>query len=217
IAQGVSPDVAAVIQEHYAPKGAGDATAGSDAAALVAIADRLDTLVGCFGIGLTPTGAADPYGLRRACIGVLRTMLDRGLDLKLTDAFHAAYDGFGGVKLDLGKDELAAKLGEFFADRQKGILSDKLPGDAVQASLAVASDRPLDARARAAAIAHLAPETRAGVGEVFKRATNIAGKAPAGDPEPPPSDAHESERALYKAFGVLREQLRELVAKGAYE
>jgi len=216
LAQGVSPDVADVIKTHYMPRGAADATAPTDAGALVAIADRLDTLVGCFAVGLVPTGAADPYGLRRACLGVLRTVLDRALDLRLPDAFRAAYDGYAGVKLDLGKDELVAKLGEFFADRLRGLLSDKLPGDAVRAALG-ASVRPLDVQARATAIAALDPQTRADVGEVFKRATNIAGKAPPGDPMPPAADAHPSESALFKAFGILREQLRELVAQGAYK
>ena len=216
LAQGVSPDVADVIKTHYMPRGAADATAPTDAGALVAIADRLDTLVGCFAVGLVPTGAADPYGLRRACLGVLRTVLDRAFDLRLPDAFRAAYDGYAGVKLDLGKDELVAKLGEFFADRLRGLLSDKLPGDAVRAALG-ASVRPLDVQARATAIAALDPQTRADVGEVFKRATNIAGKAPPGDPMPPAADAHPSESALFKAFGILREQLRELVAQGAYK
>ncbi len=215
LAQGVSPDVADVIREHYQPRGAADATAPTDAGALVAIADRLDTLVGCFAIGLTPTGAADPYGLRRACLGVLRTVLDRGFDLRLGDAFRAAYDGYTGVKLDVTRDELVLKLGDFFADRLRGLLGDRLPSDAVQAALG-AADRPLDARARATAIAGMDPQTRAGVGEIFKRATNIAGKAPPGDPLPPPSDAHPSERALYQAFEALRGELRGLIAKGAY-
>ena len=63
----------------------------------------------------------------------------------------------------------------------------------------------------------LDPATRAGAGEVFKRATNIAGKAPPGDPPPPPGDAHPSERALHDAFSAMREQLRDLVARGAYK
>lgn len=216
LAQGVAPEVADVINAHYMPKGAADATAPTDAGALVALADRLDTLAGCFAIGLTPTGAADPYGLRRACIGVLRTVLDRGFDLRLSDVFRAAYDGYGNVKLDLEKEELVQKLGEFFAERLRGILSDKLPADAVNAALG-AADRPLDARARAAAIAELDAETRAAVGEVFKRATNIADKAPPGDPTPPPDDARASEQKLYQEFVGLREQLRGLVAQGAYK
>jgi glycyl-tRNA synthetase beta chain len=216
LAQGVAPEVADVIQTHYMPKGAADATSPTDAGALVAIADRLDTLVGCFAVGLTPTGAADPYGLRRACLGVLRTVLDRGFDLKLSEAFRAAYDGYGNVKLDLQQADLVQKLGDFFADRLRGLLADKLPTDAVNASLG-AADRPLDARARATAIAGLDATTRASVGEVFKRATNIAGKAPEGDPTAPGADAHASERALFDAFVKMREELRGLVAAGSYK
>ncbi|MFO0762900.1 MAG: glycine--tRNA ligase subunit beta [Byssovorax sp.] len=216
LAQGVSPDVAEVIREHYAPKGAGDATAASDAGALVAMADRLDTLVGCFGIGLTPTGAADPYGLRRACLGVLRTMLDRGFDLRLADAFRAAYDGYHHVKLDLGADELVQKLGDFFADRLRGLLADKLPTDAVQACLAVAAGRPLDVRARAEAIARLDATTRAGMGEVFKRATNIAGGARGNSPVAPPGDAHPTEVALFQGYAALRETLAQRSQAGDY-
>jgi len=217
LAQGVSPDAAEVIREHYAPRGAGDATAKSHAGALVAIADRLDTLVGCFAIGLTPTGAADPYGLRRACLGVLRTMLDHGFDLRLRDVFLAAYDGYAGTSLDLGKDELVTKLRDFFSDRLRGLLTDKLPSDAVQASLAIAADRPLDVRARAEAIARLDADTRARVGEVFKRATNIASGAPAGEPAPPGADAHASEKALYQGFAQLRERLGHLTREGSYD
>jgi glycyl-tRNA synthetase beta chain len=216
LAQGVSPEVADVIRSHYAPRGAGDATAPTDASALVAMADRLDTLVGCFAVGLTPTGAADPYGLRRACLGVLRTALDRGFSLRLEDAFNAAYDGYADVKLDLGKRELAQKLGEFFTERLRGLLSEKLPADAVAACLAVASNRPLEARARAAAIAALAAETRARVGEVFKRATNIASGAPAGEPLPPPAGAHATEAALFEGFVSLRGRLGELTRTGDY-
>lgn len=214
--QGVNPEVAEVIREHYQPKGAHDATPKSDAGALVSIADRLDTIVGCFAIGLTPTGATDPYGLRRACIGILRVMFDRGFDMRLSDAIRAAYDGYGGVTLDLGPAELADKLGDFFTDRLRGLLSDKLPNDAVAASLAVAFERPLDARARATALAELDAATRASVGEVFKRATNIAENAPAGEPVAPRAEDHASERAVFDGYVKLRESLVDLRRAGDY-
>ncbi len=216
LAQGVDPAAAHVIRTHYMPKGAADATAPTDAGALVAIADRLDTLVGCFAIGLTPTGAADPYGLRRACIGVLRTVLDRSFDLRLSDAFRAAYDGYEGVALDLSSADLVAKLTEFFGDRLRGLLGDKLPTDVVQACLAVAPDRPLDVRARALAVADLDVATRSGVGEVFKRATNIASGAPEGEPEAPGEGAHPSEVALFGAYVALRDRLPALVTGNHY-
>jgi glycyl-tRNA synthetase beta chain len=207
LAQGVSPDVASVIREHYQPKGAQEATPKTDAGALVSIADRLDTLVGCFAIGLSPTGATDPYGLRRACLGVLRTVLDRGFDLRVSDAFRAAYDGYGNVKLDLGPAELTDKLGDFFNERLRGLLADKLPNDVVAAALGVAADRPIDVRARALAVAQLDAPTRASVGEVFKRATNIASGAPIGEPTPPRATDHASEIKLYEGYIGLRERL----------
>jgi len=215
-AQGVDAAVCDVIREHYLPRGASSATPSNHAAALVAIADRLDTLVGCFGIGLTPTGAADPYGLRRACIGILRTLMDQDLDLDLADAIRAAADGYEGTKLDATTDELVAKVGAFAADRLKGVLADKLPTDVVQATLAVASGRPLDARARAQALAHLDPALRAQVGEVFKRATNIAKEAPAGDPAAPGEGAHASEVAVHEAFVRMRADLQSKTAAGDY-
>jgi glycyl-tRNA synthetase beta chain len=217
LAQGVGSDVADVIRDHYLPRGAADATAPTHAGALVGIADRLDSLAGCFAIGLTPTSTADPYGLRRSCIGVLRTLLDRDLDLRLSDAFSAAYDGYAGVALDLSRDELKARLGEFFADRLRGLLADRLPADTVLACLPVASDRPLDVRARATAIAGLDAATRARVGEVFKRATNIADKAPPGDPVAPHGDGiHPSEIALHEAYLELRGRLARDARGSAY-
>ncbi|HSN98810.1 MAG TPA: glycine--tRNA ligase subunit beta [Candidatus Nanopelagicales bacterium] len=217
LAQGVTPDVADVIRDHYQPRGAADATAPTAAAALVAAADRLDTLVGCFAIGLSPTGAADPYGLRRACLGVLRTLLDRGFDIRLTDAFRAAYDGYADVKLDLTRDDLVARLGDFFAERLRGLLADRLPHDAVAACLPVAADRPLDVRARASAIANLDAETRARVGEVFKRAANIADKAPPGDPVRPTGEGiHPTETVVHDGFLALRERLTQAARTGAY-
>jgi len=215
-AQGVDAAVCDVIREHYLPRGASSATPSNHASALVAIADRLDTLVGCFGIGLTPTGAADPYGLRRACIGILRTLLDQDLDLDLPDAIRVAVDGYEGTKLDATADELTTKVGDFAADRLKGVLADKLPSDVVQATLAVASGRPLDARARAQALAGLDAELRAQVGEVFKRATNIATKAPDGDPTAPGEGAHASEVKVHEAFVRMRADLESKTAAGDY-
>lgn len=180
LAQGAPLEIADVIRDHYRPKGAHDEPAPSIASALVAVADRLDTLVGCFGIGLKPTGTADPYALRRACLGVLRTLLARGLDLPLTVAVEAARRAYAaqGKELEVPHDE----LGVFFRDRLKGLLAESAPLDALEAALGVAADRPLDARFRALAIAELDEATRAKVGEVFKRATNIAKDAPSGAP-----------------------------------
>ena len=219
LAQGEPQDVADVIRDHYAPKGASDATAPSDASALVAIADRLDTLVGCFGVGLAPTGTADPFALRRAALGVLRTLLDRGWNLSLTDAVGLAYARLEGVKLDLSLEDLQKKLGDFFRDRLRGLLVAELPTDVVDACLAASFDDPVDVRARARALAELPADVRARAGEVFKRATNIAKDAPAGDPKAPKeieAHPHASEIALFDAFVSLVSELRKASASSAW-
>jgi glycyl-tRNA synthetase beta chain len=80
---GESAEVADAIREHYLPRGAGDSLPASGAGVSVAIADKLDTLAGIFAIGQKPTGTKDPFGLRRAAIGVLRTLIEKRLDLDL--------------------------------------------------------------------------------------------------------------------------------------
>jgi len=205
--------VADVIADHYAPKGASDDVAPTDAAALVALADRLDTLVGCFAIGLSPTGATDPYGLRRACIGSLRTLFGRGIDLPLLDAFRRTYDCFAGIDLDLDEAALLAKLGGYFRDRLRGLLGADLPLDVVDAALGAAADRPLDARARAQALEGLDAEVRTKLGEVFKRASNIAKDAPEGEPE---RGTEAAEIALFDAFAAVRGDIERLTAEAAY-
>ncbi len=82
-ADGEPPEVAAAIREHYLPLGAGGALPASDAGLAVSVADKLDTLAGIFAIGQKPTGAKDPFGLRRAAIGVLRALIEKGLDVDL--------------------------------------------------------------------------------------------------------------------------------------
>ncbi len=222
-AQGKSAAVAEVIAGHYRPKGAHDATAPSLPAALVAMADRWDTVAGCFGIGLSPTGTADPFALRRAVLGALRTMLDHELDLSLTSMTKLAHAGFAEKVLDLGADELAAKVLDFAGDRLRGLLAadgdaapQRFPPDVVRAALGTGHDRPLDVRRRAAALAGLDAATRAQVGEVFKRATNIKSQAKDGEPTPPTGDVHPSEAALFEAYARLRARADEAQASDDY-
>lgn len=208
LVQGLSPDVAAVIAEHYQPRGADDPTAEHDAGALVALADRLDTLVGCFAIGLLPTGAADPLALRRAAIGTLRTLLAKQWRLSLGEAIHAAYGLFVGVKLDLGGQDTADKLGGFLRQRLRGVLSE--PGDVVDACVAASADDPYDVQLRAAALGKIEESVRTKAGEVFKRAANIAKEAPPGEIVPPASvqaEVHPSEQRVFEAFQALKQAL----------
>jgi glycyl-tRNA synthetase beta chain len=218
--QGAPEDVADVIAQHYQPRGLDDPTARSDAGALVAIADRLDTLTGCFGIGLMPTGAADPLALRRAAIGLLRTLLDKRWDLSMVASIAHAHAGFEPGKLDLTGEATADKLAGFLRARLRGMLGDALPGDVVDACLAASADRPLDVARRASALAEIPPEVRALAGEVFKRAANIAKEAPEGEPRDPAAlgvEVHASEKKLFSSFTRLKETLAVSMAGGKYE
>ncbi len=219
LAQGVDAAVADAIAEHYQPKGASDPTAPSDEGAIVGLADRLDTLAGCFAIGIVPTGSADPLALRRAAIGVLRTLVDKQWALGLQELLRAAYSGLSGIELDASEDETASKLAEFLRQRLRGVLTETYPQDAVDACLEADPDRPYDVALRVAALSRLSAEQRAQVGEVFKRAANIAKDAPEGEPEPPSSvvgEVHASESALYDAYVALLSSLEAARAAADY-
>jgi glycyl-tRNA synthetase beta chain len=206
LAQGVNPDVAEAIAGHYSPKGASDPTAKSSAGAIVALADRLDTLVGCCAINIMPSGSADPLALRRTAIGLLRTLIDHRWGLDVAVLVRAAHREFDGVQLDLSADETVLKLSGFLRHRLRGVLTEQLPQDAVDACLDADAGRPHDVALRARALSELDPSNRLSVGEVFKRAANIAKDAPAGDPVDPATiedQVHPSEQALFGAFRDL--------------
>ncbi|MCE9580631.1 MAG: glycine--tRNA ligase subunit beta [Deltaproteobacteria bacterium] len=161
--------VGTAIAEHYMPKGAGAELPTSGEGALVALADRIDTLVGCFAASLEPSGSADPYGLRRAAIGILQILLARaswGLTIdRLIEVAAQQYSGALEVT-----DTDCGELTEFFRGRLRGILADEgIPALDADAALGADFQYPFDARARARALA-VVP---AGAREVFKRIANI--------------------------------------------
>lgn len=92
LADGETPEVAAAIREHYLPRGAGDALPGTGAGIAVSVADKLDSIAGIFAIGQKPTGARDPFGLRRAAIGILRMLIEKKLDLDLRALIERAVE-----------------------------------------------------------------------------------------------------------------------------
>jgi glycyl-tRNA synthetase beta chain len=143
-------EVADAIRDHYRPIGAHDDVAPASPSAVVALADRLDSLTGCFAVGLSPTGAADPFALRRACIAALRTLMDLGdkhpkwAELSFVTLVGDAYAGLAGKKLDLDADATAAKIAEFSTERLRGLLagiSSNPVADAILGSYAFVGDK----------------------------------------------------------------------------
>ena len=221
------PDgVALAIEQHWWPKGQGAALPTTPEGALVALADRVDTLVGCFATGLVPSGNADPLGLRRAAIGVLAILLDRGpggahhagrwphqLDLILQLA-AAAYG-----ETVLVPDAALEQLREFFRGRLRGLLVDdeKLDPGAVEVALGAGASDPCDARARAKDLAVVPSPVRA----AFKRIGNILDDASAkGFGTQTVVDASKftspAESSLWDAYGAHAKALHDALGRNEY-
>jgi glycyl-tRNA synthetase beta chain len=179
---GEPPEVADAIRDHYRPMGAEGPVADDHVSACVALADRLDTLAGCFAVGLSPTGAADPFALRRACIGTLRTLLERArtdsayASLSLADLFGWAYDAFEGKKLDLSREQTVTKLRDFAHERLRGLLAQATSGAVADAVVSGgALDHPAYAMARARALHRAVTEGRAWLGKAKTVAKRLSG------------------------------------------
>jgi len=116
---GEDPVVADAIAEHYSPLGPSDACPSKPASVAVALADKIDTLVGFWAINEKPTGSKDPFALRRAALGVIRLIVENKLRLPLGQAFQAALDGYGTRVPGAARDTVGPDLLDFFADRLK--------------------------------------------------------------------------------------------------
>ncbi len=153
LGSGVAVEVADAIAQHRLPAADDDPIARSPIAALLGIADRLDTIVGCCAINIMPMGSADPLGLRSAAIGLLRTLIEHRMDLRLDDAVSLAYAEFSDVALDLTADDVAHRLRSFFEHRLRGILSQSYPASVVHACSSGSPLAPHQLALRVAAIA----------------------------------------------------------------
>jgi glycyl-tRNA synthetase beta chain len=173
---GETGEVAVALDEQYQPRFAGDALPVTSTGQALAIADRLDTLVGIFAIGQTPTGDKDPFGLRRAALGILRILIEKRLDLDLRSLIDTAAAGFAdGLVTDLNADELFG----FIMERLRGYyLEQDYDADEYAAVLARQPRRPLDFDERLAAVKAFRrlPES-ASLAAANKRIRNILRKA----------------------------------------
>lgn len=196
-------EVADAIEQHWWPKGQGAALPQSDTAALIALADRMDTIVGCFAVGLEPSGSADPFGLRRAAIGIWQILLDRGWGQMYPRLRQATETQLIGQGVSM-KDPRA--LDEFFRARLRGIFVDQdIPAQDADAALAQDFTDPVDARARALACAKISKDAR----EVFKRVANILDDARAKKLEigntPDPSKFVQEGNVEHKLYAAISE------------
>jgi glycyl-tRNA synthetase beta chain len=187
---GLDAAVADAIEDHYKPRFAGDELPRNSVGLVVALADKLETLVGMFGIGNLPTGDRDPFALRRHALGVLRMLIEKDLPLGLDALLQDAAAQFGGIAgFDSGK--ATVELQDFILDRLAGSLREQ--GASAQEVDAVLAPRPQRLgevpKLLAAVRAFAALPAAAALAAANKRIGNILKKAPE-------ADAHVSELLL---------------------
>lgn len=119
---GESPDVAQAIEEHYHPRFAQDTLPESPLGAALALAEKLDSLTGIFGIGQSPTGDRDPFGLRRAALGIIRILVETPLPLNLADVLTLAVEGFSPALPD---GDTRSRVEDFILERMRGYLKER--------------------------------------------------------------------------------------------
>ncbi len=176
--EGMKAEVADAIEDHYKPIGASDEMPRGDLGALVGLADRFHQLVGIIGVGEKATGAADPFGLRRAAIAIIRILLDRGYHLSLATAIEGTLDALQGVRLAAERSVVAEQVLDFMRGRLKAQWAEELPADLVEAVLSAGFGDLVDARKRLEALAAVkARPDFVPLAVAFKRVANIQEKA----------------------------------------
>ncbi|HCV41833.1 MAG TPA: glycine--tRNA ligase subunit beta, partial [Pseudomonas sp.] len=214
---GEPEDVALALNEQYMPRGAGAELPQTLTGAAVAIADKLDTLVGIFGIGMLPTGSKDPYALRRAALGVLRILIEKQLDLDLTAAVEFAVKQFGAKVKAAG---LADQVLEFIFDRLRARYEDE--GIDVATYLSVRALKPasaldFDQRVQAVQAFRKLPEAEA-LAAVNKRVSNLLSKAEGAiaDQVEPKYFDNANEFSLYSAIQQADQAVQPMAAARQY-
>lgn len=213
---GLDVAVADAIEDHYKPRFAGDELPRGDAGVVVALADKLETLVGMFGIGNLPTGDRDPFALRRHALGVIRMLVEKNLPLELHALLKSAVPAFGDKITDA-----TAQLEDFFFDRLSVSLREQgYTAQEVEAVLALRPQRLSDVQKRLEAVRAFAalPEAQA-LAAANKRVSNILKKAE-GDIQAQVNEAllvEQAEKDLYAALQSVAPKAQQQFESGDYK
>ena len=215
LADGEPEVVAAAIGEHYRPRFAGDELPVTDVGQILAVADKLDTLAGVFSIGKKPTGNRDPFGLRRAALGVIRILIECGLDIDLKALIVRAVDRQPKSKIE--NVELVSEIYTFITDRLRRYFLDRDAGLATETFEAVMARQPdslLDFDRRLAAVQTFARlEQAESLAAANKRIANILRQA--GDPQGLKIHKKllqdEAELALFNALDNARQKVGPMI------
>jgi glycyl-tRNA synthetase beta chain len=207
--------VALAVYEHYLPRFAGDDLPSSEPGVILSIADKLDSIAGCFSAGLVPSGSQDPYALRRQAIGVVRLIDEKGLGLRLGAAVRAAVAGYaaGGRSA-----EVEAGVLEFLRQRARNYFMDEgFSYDLVDAVLEASFEDISGSRSRLVALSHFrASEDFAGLVIGARRVNNILKGQPA-HPLAPERLTEPAEKELEAAARAASARAGEAVARGEFD
>jgi glycyl-tRNA synthetase beta chain len=213
---GEKEEVSTAVREHYLPARAGDSLPNGIVGALVSVADRIDTIVGCFGVGLIPTGGADPYALRRHALGIIQILIHLNQSLDLVRLVQEA-NGLLHDKRKRPEDEVEADVMEFIRTRFINFHTSRgLPLDVVEAAVRARFDDPVDARKRVESLNHW--KQREDFDDIiigFKRVVNILKDT---HPAAVSEDLfqEDAEQSLFAAFKSVRERSAPLIQSGEY-
>jgi len=210
--------VALALKEQYLPAGPASPVPGTVQGAVLALAERIDTLIGIFAIGQIPTGSKDPYGLRRAALGVLRILLERDLDLDLPAVLRYAADLYAD-KVNI--DGVATQVGEFILDRLRAYYEDQgIDFAAYQAVRLLEPVSPYDFDRRVHAVqAFRQLRQAAALAAANKRVANLLGKSETAQPAVK-VEAHyfelPAEFSLFAAIGKAEQAIQPMVETRNY-
>lgn len=217
---GEPDDVATAVEEHYRPTYSGGQLPKTATGAVLAIADKIDSICGCFSVGLIPTGASDPYALRRQGIGIVNIMLDKGFAFSLNDLIVKSLELFH-EKADFPIQETVEKVHAFIQNRMAHILVEKgFSKDVVTAVTSAGAENVPNVWQRVKALQDLkgAPDFEP-LAAAFKRVVNIIKKTAGGPQGQVREDllSHATEKELFAAFKEVQVQVAELFINGDFE
>jgi glycyl-tRNA synthetase beta chain len=215
---GEAAEVASAMEEQYMPRFAGDELPSTATGRILALAERLDTLTGIFGIGQKPTGAKDPFALRRAALGVLRILIELQLPLDLADLLDKAADG---LTPHLGSKPETQEALDYILERLRAYYQEQgIGAELVEAVASLKPTQPLDFDRRVKAVAAFRQLTASGsLAAANKRIGNILKKVEGSLPDSvnPTLLQLEAEQALASAVQYQENKVVPLFAAGQYE
>lgn len=213
---GEDPEVALAIKEHYRPAFAGDGLPENSVGAVVAIGDKLDTILGCISVGLIPSGSEDPYALRRHSLGIIQIILSRNWQVSLNDLIDS------GIKLlkdkaQLSPEEIREHTLDLFQQRFKTMLSgEEFPYDAIDAALATGIDSLVDSRRKVIALSELKTQPYfEDLAIAFRRVVSILTEDAHGDVNVKLLQ-DPAEKSLYDKYLEIRQPVEKLIAEKKY-